>query len=289
MKKNYQSYTLEDFLSDQKFRDWVLKPTPVNKRFWEAYLDQNPEQRAMLLEARELLQSIDGFYQRAPTDAAALDAQFDEIEARADSRSATPIPTKVRKLRPYIRWAVAASIALLATMSAFWYLNQEQELVYATEYGEWKTVVLPDSSEVRLNANTELRLVGDWKEGEDRKVSMQGEAFFDIRKKPATGARFLVQADDVSVEVLGTSFNMFNRNNTTEVFLEEGKVKLNAGEEATYLEPGDFVAYSGVKKKIVESGKASDKLPSSWKEGTLIMEKKPVRGNPGQDRGDLRG
>ena len=99
---------------------------------------------------------------------------------------------------------------------------------YKTGFAQTKSLTLPDGSKVILNANSSLRITADWTNLKEREVWLEGEAFFEVEKKPATNQKFIVHAKDVDVEVLGTRFNVNTRHETSTVALEEGKVKLSA-------------------------------------------------------------
>ena len=99
---------------------------------------------------------------------------------------------------------------------------------YKTGFAQTKSLTLPDGSKVILNANSSLRITTDWTKAAEREVWLEGEAFFEVEKKPATNQKFVVHAKDVDVEVLGTRFNVNTRHETSTVALEEGKVKLSA-------------------------------------------------------------
>lgn len=173
--------------------------------------------------------------------------------------------------------AIAATLLLLS--SSIWFLvgRQERLQVYATGFGEWKSIQLPDGTMVKLNANSTLKSPQDWEEGTDRKVWLDGEAFFEVTKKPQTGAKFRVITKDLQVEVLGTSFNVNSRGSQTDVFLQEGQIRLSMGDQEETLQPGDFIAYSTEKKNVVERrNETTSELHTSWKDGVLILKEKSI-------------
>ena len=92
---------------------------------------------------------------------------------------------------------------------------------------------------------------------------------------PETNAKFQVLTEDLTVNVLGTSFNVNTRNDQTKVFLEEGKVRLkvdNPDTDFVEMDPGDLIAYSKKQNKLKENRKNASSLENaSWKEGTLIF------------------
>ena len=145
----------------------------------------------------------------------------------------------------------------------------------ATNYGEWRSIELPDGSKVKLNANSKIKFFKHWESGIDRSVWLNGEAFFEVTKD-SKGAKFTVHTDDLAVEVLGTSFNVHSRSEQTEVFLEEGKVRLDMGTEKRTMESGDFISYSSKQKKITAFTQTSTELHASWKDGSLILNDKSL-------------
>lgn len=159
---------------------------------------------------------------------------------------------KTRTLtRNILRFAAAAVVLpLLAYASYYIYCHvvSGNMKVYHTAYGEIRQVMLPDSSVVYLNANSTLRIPAEWNAAESRTVWLEGEAYFEITKRPGAGnAQFIVHTDKVDVAVLGTKFNVNMLGSRTTVSLKEGKVQLRAreqiadGKKVWEMKPGDEV------------------------------------------------
>ncbi|MFR5660861.1 MAG: FecR family protein, partial [Butyricimonas faecihominis] len=70
--------------------------------------------------------------------------------------------------------------------------------------GEY-TLVLADGTTVYLNAESELRFPKQFK-GKNRKVYLTGEGYFDVQRNETQP--FIVEAQQVEVRVLGTSFGV---------------------------------------------------------------------------------
>lgn len=187
---------------------------------------------------------------------------------------------KVQRLKANRRsWlAVAAAISLLVLGFVLWPKSTEQLYTYSTGQDQWKIIELPDGSSVKLNANSELSFTNQWKPGNHRQVWLKGEAFFEVERKPATNAKFTVITDDLEVEVLGTAFNVNTRGDQTDVFLEEGSIKLNLDGHEETLSPGDFITYSGKDKTIIErKDKTTAATHASWKDGVLELKDRTVQ------------
>lgn len=272
----YQYCSFEDLIEDPAFRKWILSPDPQMDAFWEEVQLAYPENALTIKEARAFLLGTRDYFEETAQSNQAIPSRLQEL--LRESASGNPERTDQYSNRWISRpWAVAASIGLLLSLLSWFWLgrNSPQVQIVATHYGEWKTINLPDGSEVKLNANSELKYTTNWEPGQDRKVWLIGEAFFEVTKD-AQGAKFTVYTNDLAIEVLGTAFNVHSRSDQTKVFLEEGKVRLDMGSSEKTLEPGDFIAYSSTQKQITDFRKKSGERHTSWKDGDLIMIDKNV-------------
>ena len=113
----------------------------------------------------------------------------------------------------------AAAVVVLLTTSYFLLFNNEAN--FNTQFAETKTFNLPDNSEVVLNANSEITYSKkDWENS--RNLDLNGEAFFKVQK----GKKFTVNTEIGKVTVLGTQFNVKERENYFEVKTYEGLVSV---------------------------------------------------------------
>ena len=165
--------------------------------------------------------------------------------------------------------------------------NRTDDIIYTTAYGETKTIVLPDSSVVTLNANSKLRLAENWYDQETSKILpdsrqlwLEGEGFFEVRKMQSSDDSkipFLVYTQNVVVRVLGTAFNVNHRRGKTELVLNSGAVELNSTSndhvKNVIMEPGEMVAVDdyGFTKKGVDT-----KIYTSWKDHEFYFVNTPV-------------
>lgn len=98
------------------------------------------------------------------------------------------------------------------------------------------TITLPDASIAELNSKSQLSYnESSW--SEKREVKLEGEAYFKVAK----GSRFDVQTLSGIVSVLGTQFNIKNRNKYFEVKCFEGKVSVSHNGETTELLAGKTI------------------------------------------------
>ena len=95
---------------------------------------------------------------------------------------------------------------------------------------------LPDGSLVTLNKHSSLSYPEDFGSN-TREVTLEGEAFFNVtpdRSKP-----FVIKANEASVRVVGTSFNVSSTDERTEVVVETGIVEVLKKEHSVKLNPDE--------------------------------------------------
>ena len=132
----------------------------------------------------------------------------------------------------------------------------------------------PDSSTVWLNANARLVYPRSF-EDVNRKVSISGEAFFQVRKDK--NHPFIVDIGKLQVEVLGTSFNVMTDtyNDEIRISLLEGKVALyekgQSSKSAKILMPNQEAKYSPSNGEIMISPIRMDNV-MSWITGKFSFE-----------------
>jgi transmembrane sensor len=132
-----------------------------------------------------------------------------------------------------------------------------------------------------LNANTKIKVSDNWSDENTREVWLDGEAFFEVVKKPNTGAaKFVVHTPQLNVEVLGTAFNVKARRGATEVVLQSGKVTLNKVKNTDFKEivmiPGDRVRVADEALKSVISDKVETEKVTAWTNGKIIFDNTPL-------------
>jgi transmembrane sensor len=52
---HYKDYSVEDFIQDEFFQQWVNQPTDDHNRYWSAFLEHYPRQHPKMEEAKQLL------------------------------------------------------------------------------------------------------------------------------------------------------------------------------------------------------------------------------------------
>ncbi|HLT51860.1 MAG TPA: FecR domain-containing protein [Arenibacter sp.] len=158
-------------------------------------------------------------------------------------------------------------------------VSKGEELVYNTlniPYGKQFDVVLSDGTHVFLNSGTSLRYPVTFIKGKDRTVFLSGEAYFEVAKDE--GHPFVVDANEIQIEVLGTKFNVsrYPEDSNINTVLVEGSIELQIkGNDATLsvptlLEPGYKAEWQkeeiGIMVQNVET-----ELYTAWMQGKLVF------------------
>ena len=174
-----------------------------------------------------------------------------KLKTENTSKKGKVIPFNYKKLYKY-----AAAVVVLLTTSYFFISNNTDNAIYKTAFAETKNFNLPDNSEVVLNANSEISYAKDsWQE--NRNLTLDGEAFFKVQK----GEKFTVNTEVGKVTVLGTQFNVKERENYFEVKTFEGLVSVVYKDSLIKLPRGSiFKVVNGV----VDINNTFDIKEKSW-------------------------
>jgi transmembrane sensor len=186
---------------------------------------------------------------------------FNTLKAKIDSKRNL---TKKRWLTPTLR--IASVLVIAFGVYYFGFLNNNT-IEFETAVAEKRMVKLPDASEVTLNAVSEITYNDKtWKE--KRALFLDGEAFFKVAK----GSKFDVNTSTGRVTVVGTQFNVKNRENLFEVVCFEGKVIVTYGGKTWDLLPG--YAYS-VTNGVVLHGISPNKVKPYWMSNSSYFKRVP--------------
>ena len=152
-----------------------------------------------------------------------------DLDHRKNSDQGGKVVT-LGSFKKYLR--IAAVIALVVGISYF-YNTASMDQVVSTQYAERAAVTLPDNSEVLLNAGSKISYQKKkWEK--NRNIVLEGEAFFKVAK----GETFRVSTNMGVVRVLGTQFNVENREDFFEVSCYEGLVSVRYNEKDIELPAG---------------------------------------------------
>jgi len=124
-------------------------------------------------------------------------------------------------------------------------------------------ITLADGSRVWLNAGSSLTYPISFA-GEERKVQITGEGYFEVTHNSAMP--FVVQKNNVNVQVVGTHFNVNTYEDEAEIkiTLLEGSVKVENGKSSSILKPGQ---QANVGSEIKVKSHVDIEQVIAWKNG----------------------
>ncbi|WP_306014495.1 MULTISPECIES: FecR family protein [unclassified Allomuricauda] len=238
MQENYLAKWLNGELSEQELREFETS---------EAYSSFQK-----LKEASSGLQAPD------------FDVDQALLRFKEEHMAKAPKVISLNPFRKFLR--VAAVIAILLTGSYF-YINSLNEKV-TTGFAERSEVILPDNSELFLNADSRISYSEkNW--DNQRNIKLDGEAFFKVAK----GKKFTVSTEQGTVTVLGTQFNVENRKGIFEVTCYEGLVSVTHNGKEIKLPAGNsYVVING--KQVTGTPKGTQ---PSWMNNESSFESIPLK------------
>ncbi|WP_346238314.1 FecR family protein [Niabella insulamsoli] len=281
-KEKYRKYSVQELICDESFQNWIYKADPESDAFWKSLALESPQQEASIRLASDLLKSI-AFRVDKPADgraAASLQQTLERINFNEYFKTRAAEEPTWRRI-----WKIAAALLLIAGIaSVLWWLagGKAGKEVLSTAFGEIDTARLPDASMIILNGNSRISRAATWKAGAPREVWLSGEAYFDVRHLTPAGASeaqpFKVYVGPLTVEVLGTRFNIRQRRSEIAIALLQGSVRLSSPQQDGPIEmkPGDLIRFDTTTKQLIKATTDTEKI-SSWTQKKLILTNPTLR------------
>ncbi|MEL6812888.1 MAG: FecR family protein [Bacteroidota bacterium] len=224
------------------------KESMDKERLLHKYMDGTASQKE--IELLELDPVYAAYIKIASTSAEMETPPFNaerNLEKIADKLHEAP---KVRRLNPVrMVFRVAAAAAILIV--GFWFIRNSETTI-TTQIAQKKEIQLPDTSEVFLNAGSEISY-NENKWDQNRSLTLEGEAYFKVSK----GKTFSVETSQGTVQVLGTQFNVFSRDSLFNIQCFEGLVSVTYNNTTVKVPAGNLVRIANEKRieksKIVTS------------------------------------
>lgn len=205
------------------------------------------------------------------------EAVFQRVEEKLGRRYSFAADLKTRLFR---YWPVAASIAILilsASIVTIGWVSSRQvmmtqvPIVLEVPEGAISHLTLSDGTQVTLNGGSRLTYPVAF--SKNREVTLQGEGFFDVRKKAESP--FIVHTRQFSAKVLGTrfSFKAYDDDRKAVLTLEKGSVQVltDRCEDNMILSPNQQVVKDNTTGTLflqeVDAGEYT-----CWKDGVLVFK-----------------
>ncbi len=233
--------TVEDFVFNKSFQEWVLNNDPYSTKFWLNWISYNPDKASLVNYSRAIVDSLPVNKREAPEDEI-----NDLIEGIIYSNRNMTLPegnliTPRAKARVLVisrrNWLTIVAIFIVVVASTWYLINRSSHRTnpyksFAAEYSHdlneitnhsdsLQRVTLPDGSIVLLETRGKLSYTSDFLP-DKRVVYITGKAIFDIRKDASKP--FIVYTESSIVKAMGTSFEISMSAKQTVVTVMKGNV-----------------------------------------------------------------
>lgn len=181
---------------------------------------------------------------------------------------------KLKRMYDWMRYA-AVFLGLLVLGGMGWLMQKgqgsQEDLLAITTGDQVKELMLPDGTKVWLNKHTVFKYPREFSE-RGRKVYLEGEGYFDVRRNPEKP--FMVQSEAMQVRVLGTVFNLksdkVSLSAVATLVKGEIEVKGNHDEGMIILSPGQKAELDGKSRRLVV--KQVDTGIENWYDNSFSFE-----------------
>lgn len=184
--------------------------------------------------------------------------------------------TKTISLTSRLRRIAAVAIILIVSSYTIYVMNNKfslKELTISTcQVIDRNEIVLSDGSKIWLNKNSKISYPENFK-GKTRKVSLSGEAYFEIANNP--DKPFIIETNHSEVKVLGTSFNINTDSLKTAISVATGKVNVKSlfSNSSVNLLPDDMAT---VTRNALQKSQITNPNYLSWKTGVFTFKDTPL-------------
>ncbi|WP_020526122.1 FecR family protein [Flexithrix dorotheae] len=274
---DYSKFDITDLIKDERFKSWVVNPTPEKDFYWESWLKNHPEKTEELATAKDFILSLN--FQTHNVSEGRRKNLYENIlrDSKKENNKVKNINQSAFSAR-ISKYAAVLLPLILVGVFLFFYIRMNmapvnKEIVWITketQKGEKLNLKLADGSTVKLNS--ESKITFPEKFGNTREIALEGEAFFQVTRFESPRP-FIVKTGDISTKVLGTSFNIDyqNNNQSVQVAVVTGKVAVEdkiSATEVTLL-PFEYVSFD---QDGVVKGNYDFETILGWKDNILVLE-----------------
>ena len=289
MQKRNKYTEIEDFLSDESFRLWVLENQ--NNQDWEEWTLKNTERAKLVEEARYwlLAMKVEKTKMLPSTIESALQNTWRKIALKEEKLNQN-VNSKIWNHNWFRSAAAVLVIGLLFSLAYRNYtLSNDtkqvyQELISENDEGlveqnnnsnNPQIITLSDGSSILLQPKSKLSYPKTFI-GNKRTVYLSGEAFFEISKNPKKP--FYVYANEIVTKVVGTSFRIcaFENQPNIEVIVRTGKVKVNSNNQAKKTSKEEVVLLPNEALRFVRETSKFHKITDISKDGIVKQAAKTI-------------
>lgn len=194
-------------------------------------------------------------------------------EIQQDRYIVREFPTKRQSL--FYQWAIRIAVVvllLLATGLGVYHHTMQQmvmsDMIVSVEKGQKANITLPDGSKVWVNSDSRLSY-GSLFNFRERILHLEGEAYFEVA--PDKDRPFIVEAGNISIKALGTSFNVKSYRNEKSIsaVLMTGKVEVQSKFAKKILYPNEQIIADKHTGKMQKNKVEEAAVFSNWRYNIL--------------------
>jgi transmembrane sensor len=212
----------------------------------------------------------------------AVRSKVDENAAWERFRRRTQIVKEEPKVLPlypkrssgWLRIAAMITLAACAGWLAYlsFYNRPETGQLVVSSGNQTLIDTLPDGSVVTLNRKSTISYPRTF-DGGTRDVALTGEAFFEVT--PDKSKPFIISVNDVRVRVVGTSFNVKDTDQKTEVIVETGLVEVSRNHQMIKVRPMQKVTVDK-SAPVLAREEIREEFHQYYRTGKLVCDNTPL-------------
>ena len=191
---------------------------------------------------------------------------WSEVISKIETRKQT---VEIKAIKTNLKFYYTAASIMIFLSFSFFIFNNSYQNIYV-ENGMVQEVVLPDSSIIIINSDSYMfysKLTWAF----SRKVKLNGEAYFKVK----SGNKFIVTTPIAKIQVVGTEFNTYSRNEFFEIKCFSGQVKIKNSKNGIVLTKGN--AYKINKKIKTNSQFNFNNNNEDWRNGMFYYKKQNLQ------------
>lgn len=252
----------------KRFERW-LKASPENVR---AYLQVAALWEAAA-ESSNARPEVDELVRRA-----AAETNIVELSTLHDAVARPAISARASVRRASLYAASLAAVVVLTALGFWW--RQNRAIVYVTAVGEERTLTLPDSSTVELDARSAIQVSFT---RSARMVRLtRGQALFRVVHNASRP--FIVTTRDATIRDVGTQFDVRYDGAATVVTVLEGRVAASTSLDHSSASPGsarDILVSAGEQVRLerhlaLPPESVNPAVATAWVQGKLVFNDSPL-------------
>lgn len=168
----------------------------------------------------------------------------------------------------YLYPAIAAGLLLLFGIWRIWIYNPLT--IVSVAKANHTDYTLPDGSLVKINSDSRISF---YKKDflHNRRLNLEGEAYFEIAK----GDNFIISTKHADIKILGTTFNVFSREDDFKISCMTGKILVSDKSTSLTIVPGETATLKD--NQLTYFQDKNIRTANSWTAGEFYFENAPVK------------